>query len=246
MCAAVWILSLAACGATESTATSSASRGSSPTGSVEPPATGPAAADVATSAAPVTVSAPPTSVSPPTTQTSASTGATDTLRVLESFAEPGSVDDWTNVDDTVMGGVSASTTTWSEGQMVFTGELSLENNGGFTSVRGPLDAELGKLLADSGAIVIDAEGDGRTYVLQIRTSGDGQYVARFATVAGQPQRYRLALEAFEPVTRFLDPAPDGLPLDASQAVQLTIYLLDGQEGPFRLGVAAISAEPESR
>ncbi len=242
MCAAVWILSLAACGATESTATSSASRGSSPTGSVEPSATGPADADVATPAAPVTVSAPPTSANPPTTQTSTSTGATDTLRVLESFAEPGSVDDWTNVDDTVMGGVSASTTTWSEERMVFAGDLSLENNGGFTSVRGPVDPGFGDVLAGASAIVVDAEGDGRTYVLQVRTSDDRQYVARFVTTAGGLERHRLPLDAFEPVTRFLEPAPDAPPLDAGSVAQLTIYLLDGQEGPFRLAVAEISAE----
>ena len=46
---------------------------------------------------------------------------------------------WTSVNDVVMGGVSDSLMQVSEdGTGVFAGHLSLENNGGFASVRAPL------------------------------------------------------------------------------------------------------------
>jgi hypothetical protein len=245
---------LSSCGdestSTPSAAATSPSSTGAPGGRVD--TSGPPSSGASASTAPVSSTTDTTDATDTTNPagTTATTGATDTttttttpedLRWLVNFAEPGSVAAWTNVDDTVMGGVSASTTTWSEGRMVFEGDLSLENNGGFTSVRGPIDPELGALLDGATDIVVDAEGDGRTYVFQLRTGDDAQYVARFTTSTDGSQQYRLPLEAFEPVTRFLDPAPDAPALDAGAVVQLTIYLLDGQEGRFRLAVAVISA-----
>ncbi len=193
------------------------------------PATTAEPADAATSSAPAMSAAPDTSA------------AAAAERVVVSFAEAGSIEGWSNVDDTVMGGVSASTTSWEDGRLVFAGDLSLENNGGFTSIRSPQDAALGSVLDGADAIGVVAEGDGRTYVLQLRTADELLYIARFATVDGEQQRYELPLDGFEPVTRFLDPAPDTPPLDPSTVVQLAIYLLDGQVGPFRLAVSAVDA-----
>jgi hypothetical protein len=54
--------------------------------------------------------------------------------------------------------------------MVFAGDLSLDNNGGFTSTRSPVDAGLGALLADASKVVVDATGDRKTYLLQLRST----------------------------------------------------------------------------
>lgn len=192
----------------------------------------------------VDTDAPATTESATTESASTEPAATEpaaTGRVVVSFAEAGSIDGWSNVDDTVMGGVSASTTSWAAGRLVFAGELSLENDGGFTSVRGPEDATLGARIAGATALAIDAVGDGRTYVLQLRTADGSLHVARFTSVDGVEQAYELPLASFEPVTRFLEPSPGSPPLDPSAIVQLAIYLLDGQEGPFRLEIEAIRA-----
>lgn len=165
----------------------------------------------------------------------------DDARPVVAFPDPTSISGWSNVDDTVMGGVSSSTTSWEEGRMVFAGELSLENNGGFTSVRGPLDPSIGATIADAATLTVDAEGDGRTYVVQLRTVDESLYISAFASVDGVARRYELPLAGFEPVTRFLEPSPGTPPLDASAVVQIAIYLLDKQEGGFRLAVAGISA-----
>lgn len=210
-----------------------------PVSSVELAAT----AVTTTSALPVTT-LPVTTlpVTTPVTTPATSSAAADDGRAVVSFDDAGSVVGWSNVDDTVMGGVSSSTTSWQDRQLVFVGDLSLENNGGFTSVRSPEDPALGTSIGGARALVVDAEGDGRTYVLQLRTADESLYVARFETVDGVQQPSVLPLDAFEPVTRFLEPSPGSPPLDASTVVQLAIYLLDAQEGSFRLAVSAIAAQ----
>jgi hypothetical protein len=237
--------SVASCGGDETTADAGTSVG--PTGTVSESSVSPLSES---SVSPAATSAPTTDViterSPATTEPAApatpSTSAeVGNDRVVTSFAEAGSIEGWSNVDDTVMGGVSASTTSWDDGRMVFAGDLSLENNGGFTSVRSPQDAAFGSALDGAGAIGVVAAGDGKTYVLQLRTADDRLYIARFETVDGEQQRYELSLEGFEPVTRFLDPDPSSPPLEPSSVVQLAIYLLDGQVGPFRLAVSALEA-----
>lgn len=49
----------------------------------------------------------------------------------------GSEDGWFSVNDTVMGGVSSGSVTFGEESMLFEGEVSTSNNGGFASVRSP-------------------------------------------------------------------------------------------------------------
>lgn len=196
-------------------------------------------------AAPVTAApttAAPTTAAPTTAPTTAApTTVVDTSRTMFDFVEAGSLEGWANVNDTVMGGVSSSSTTWDDGQMVFAGELSLENNGGFTSVRGPIDERLGGLMAEATRLTVQATGDGKVYLLQVRTLDDQLYVQRFTTTAGVEQTYPLPLDAFEAVGRFLDPLPDATPLDPSRVAQVVIYLLDKQDGPFRLAVRRIAA-----
>jgi hypothetical protein len=205
------------------------------------PATAASTTAAPTTAAPTT--AAPTTAAPTTAAptTAAPTTVPDTSRTLFDFVEAGSLDGWANVNDTVMGGVSSSSSSWDAGQFVFAGELLLDNNGGFTSVRGPIDPRLGELLADADQLTVQATGDGKTYLLQLRTVDDLLYVQRFATTAGTEQAYPLDLAAFEPVGRFLDPLPDAAPLDPSRVAQVVIYLLDKQEGPFRLAVRRIAA-----
>lgn len=60
----------------------------------------------------------------------------DTSRVLYDFDKPELANNWQIVNDGVMGGRSSSRLTISgDGTASFLGDLSLENNGGFASVR---------------------------------------------------------------------------------------------------------------
>lgn len=178
----------------------------------------------------------PAPTSPATTSTAASTG-----RTLFAFTEAGDVEAWSNVNDNVMGGVSSSTSSWEDGAMVFAGELSLDNNGGFTSIRGPIELDLGARIGDARQLVVEATGDGRTYLLQLRTLDDLQYVQQFSTEPGVEARHELAFAAFEPVGRFLDPLPGAPALDPSRVAQVVVYLVEKAEGPFRLALRRIAA-----
>ena len=73
---------------------------------------------------------------------------------------------WQVVNDGVMGGVSTGGFRLANGVAVFQGEVSLENNGGFASVRSlPARHDL----AGYDAFVIRVRGDGRRYKFTART-----------------------------------------------------------------------------
>lgn len=54
-----------------------------------------------------------------------------------NFGYTDNTDDWTVVNDNVMGGISRGKLEFTENTALFSGKLSLENNGGFASIRSP-------------------------------------------------------------------------------------------------------------
>ncbi|NNJ70502.1 MAG: CIA30 family protein, partial [Kiritimatiellales bacterium] len=102
---------------------------------------------------------------------------------MTSFAN---LNDWRVVNDGVMGGVSRSELELADGDtLVFRGVVSLENNGGFASVRHDLES---LALSRKDGIMLRVKGDGKRCQLRLRTSGrfDGMaYKADFQTVQGQ-------------------------------------------------------------
>lgn len=162
---------------------------------------------------------------------------------LVDLRDPAQAEAWTTVNDPVMGGRSSSTLTLLDEGLEFSGVVSLENNGGFASVRGPDDAGLGGRAGGASSLGVTARGDGQTYVLQVRVGAQQHsYVHRFTTEAGELRRYELPVEGFEAVNFFLEPAPGAPPrLDLTAAVGFTVYILDKQEGPFSLTLAGIDA-----
>lgn len=159
--------------------------------------------------------------------------------VLVDFGDPAAVAPWVTVNDPVMGGRSTSTVAFGDGGLLFSGNISLDNNGGFASARGPVDPEIGRRAAGATSLGVRALGDGKTYVLKVETGQPWAYTQRFSTEAGVRRTYDLAVGGFQPVGRFLDPVPGVPPLDPSAISRVAIYILDKQEGPFQLVVSAI-------
>lgn len=101
--------------------------------------------------------------------------------VLFDFSENSNPERWQVVNDGVMGGLSRGTfKVDKKGTALFTGTISLENNGGFSSVRyntGKINVEGYKNL------VLYLKGDGKKYQVRIReNSGDYfSYIATFQT-----------------------------------------------------------------
>jgi monofunctional biosynthetic peptidoglycan transglycosylase len=146
---------------------------------------------------------------------------------------------WRAINDGVMGGVSQSDirrTDQSTG--VFEGVLSLENNGGFASVR--VVVERRNLTTYSG-LEIRVRGDGRTYQLRLRTndSFDGiAYRADFETRDSEwtTTRIHQFLPGFRGRT-----LSNAAPLDTSQIQQLGFMLADKKPGPFSLEIDFVRA-----
>lgn len=167
----------------------------------------------------------------------AATGAEQ--RVIVDFGDRNA--NWRPVNDDVMGGLSTGRLRVTpEGTAVFDGELSLENDGGFSSVRGTL----GRMdLSGFEGLAVRLRGDGREYQIRLRTNAsfDGiAYRARLTPPAGSWQVVRVPFAEFDPTFRGRRPA-GAPPLDVREIRQLGFLIADRQAGPFRLEIAWVRA-----
>ena len=152
---------------------------------------------------------------------------------------------WPNIDDPVMGGLSRSRMTVSGDVAVFEGVVSLENNGGFASLRSrPAEHDL----RGFDGIALRLPGDGKTYGVRLRTDSrfDGvSYQTKVATEADRWVEIRLPFETFAPV--FRGRRVPGYPaLDPARIQTFGLIISDKQEGPFRLEIDWITAFREPR
>jgi hypothetical protein len=172
------------------------------------------------------------------------TPATDASDVsLVDLQNAGAVAAWTTVNDPVMGGRSTSGVAFADGGLVFSGTISLDNNGGFASARSPQDPGIGRKAAGASSLRVRAVGDGKTYLLKVGQAGrPWSYIQRFRTDAGVARTYDLPVDGFEAVGKRLDPAPDAPRTpDPASIDQVAVYILDEQQGPFALTLSAIDA-----
>jgi len=169
------------------------------------------------------------------------TPATD-HRVIFDFTAPDAAP-WRSVDDVVMGGVSSSRMVVEDGRAVFRGEVSLENNGGFASVRtspGRHD------LAGFDGLAVRVRGDGQRYSFRLRMSGrmdDVSYQVKFEAPEEGWQTVRFPFSEFEAVFRGRA-LPGAPPLNPGKIRSFGILISDKQEGPFQLEVEEIRAYRE--
>jgi hypothetical protein len=161
--------------------------------------------------------------------------------------------DWINVDDPVMGGRSRSTThvvyDSDTPVLLFEGNVSLANNGGFCSTR---TEGTTWHFPNATAFVLDvraaAESEPRRYAFTVRTSSDtsGSYRCWFEPVAHEWTSLHLPIEDFEFFRRGTHIA-SARPLDPTTLHAVGFLIGDKQEGPFaldfrRLEVAAKTNE----
>ena len=149
---------------------------------------------------------------------------------------------WRPVGDVVMGGVSSSAFGIAEPSIArFSGNVSLENFGGFASVRTPpRDWDT----AGAAAFVLRVRGDGKQYKFTLRT-GDGfdgiQYQARFQPPAAKWTDVRLPVDLFVATFRGRK-VPFAPRLDPARVRALGLMISDKQAGPFELLVDRIGIE----
>lgn len=126
--------------------------------------------------------------------------AINSSMVIFDFNKESDISDWEIVNDAVMGGQSSSKFYLNdEGNGVFTGKVSLENNGGFASLRHRFNQ---KKIAGYKKVTIHLKGDGKRYQFRAKTNKNDQqaYVSYFETT-GEWQTVEIMLSALEPTFR---------------------------------------------
>lgn len=143
---------------------------------------------------------------------------------------------WIIVNDGVMGGRSSARIEATDSGIRFTGYLSLENNGGFSSTR--------HLLAEPPAgmqgVRIQLRGDGRAYQIRLRQDQrfDGVAWSHTFETTGEWQTLQFNFDDFKPVFRGRS-VPTAGPADPAAVTQIGIMLADGREGQFALEIGQI-------
>ena len=160
--------------------------------------------------------------------------------ILSSFEKPNSAQNWTSVNDGVMGGISRGGFTRTEqNTLLFSGELSLENNGGFASIRTkPRTLDL----AGAKGIVVKHRGDGRTYWFELRTArqfGASSYRAYLKTEKNKFKESLIPLSDFK-LQAFGRQLSSGT-INPSEIQSFGITLADKKEGSFELEIEYIKA-----
>ena len=151
------------------------------------------------------------------------------------FDTPDAAKAWQTVNDGVMGGLSDGRVKMTDKKtMEFFGSLSLQNNGGFASVRSRPD----KLnLKEGDTLVARVQGDGRDYFWNLYVPARQvaySYRAPFKTKEGQWIEVRVPVKDFY-ATSFGRRVPNA-PLEPDKVNSLGFLLADKKAGPFKLEV----------
>jgi NADH dehydrogenase [ubiquinone] 1 alpha subcomplex assembly factor 1 len=141
--------------------------------------------------------------------------------------------DWQVVNDGVMGGLSEGKLTPNQGgTMLFSGMLSLENNGGFSTFRsGELKLDLSRHLG----LLLRVKGDGRTYQVRLATDAmfrgmEVSFAAEIPTTKDEWIEVKVPFTAFKGSFRGLDLPKEKL--DASKVRRIGILIGDKKQAPF--------------
>mgnify|MGYP003973193129 FL=1 len=119
--------------------------------------------------------------------------------MLFDFNKKSSLSNWYIVDDVVMGGRSSGYLKIDDGHGRFGGNISLRNNGGFSSVRYQFKK---KKVIQYDRLLIRVKGDGKKYQIRIKENVNDyfSYVADIKT-KNDWQTIEVALKSMYPVFR---------------------------------------------
>jgi NADH dehydrogenase [ubiquinone] 1 alpha subcomplex assembly factor 1 len=166
-------------------------------------------------------------------------------KLIFDFSLPGEEKRWEIMTDEVMGGISQSQMFISSNKtVVFLGEVSLENYGGFASIRTrPQEYRLDGF----AGISLRVKGDGKKYRLRLRTDDEFEGVAYQAGFTTQSEKWiivHLPFNEFIAVFRghVVSEAPK---LEAGHIRRIGFMIADKQSGPFTLEIEWVKAYTEN-
>lgn len=158
--------------------------------------------------------------------------------LLFDFSDPAVVTEWGAIDDRVMGGVSSSRLRHDPaGHAIFEGNVSLERNGGFASIRSTL-AIRGKPGAQT--CLIEARATGKRFKLNLLTDDafdSINYQAGFDPDSNW-RTLRIPLATFRATFRGRE-VPGAPALDPARIRQVGLMIAERQAGAFALEIRRI-------
>jgi len=123
-----------------------------------------------------------------------------TIQTVFEISSESSTDNWYIVDDRVMGGRSyGNFEITDDGFGRFWGDVSTENNGGFSSVRYRVE---GSKAAPVEAFILKVKGDGRQYQFRVKSTKSQRfsYVVEFET-SGEWEEIIIPFDTMRPQWR---------------------------------------------
>ena len=161
-------------------------------------------------------------------------------RIVINFDKSDDLNDWIVINDVVMGGVSDSSFQFTKsGTGLFSGTVSLENNGGFASANmNPSQFDL----SDSDGIRFRIKGDGKKYKISLKNDGSFNgfsYRVEFNTKDGEWLTIDAPFSSFIPM--LMGQKTSAQPIDRANIKTFGFLISDKQEGPFRLEIDWIGA-----
>jgi len=162
-----------------------------------------------------------------------------TQRLLFDFQDAEGVDAWRIINDTVMGGVSSSRFGATGEGAVFTGTVSLDQGGGFVSMRSPEDRYD---LSEGDGLRLFIRGSGKTFKLTFYTEAGGRVSYRAPFTPPSTTDWEAVNVFFDDLTPFVRGrhVPDAPAFDPARVRAVGILLGDEQDGDFRLELQRIA------
>ena len=158
------------------------------------------------------------------------------------FGQNGNGRDWYEINDDVMGGRSRSQLSYTNESMIFSGHVSLENNGGFASVRSPrkkLDLSKYQYVT----IVFRSDNKDRNFALRLNNNDRyylPSYNKKFNAKSENWQQIKFNLRDFNETVMGKE---TGALISSNQLqniIRIGIMLNDKKEGTFRLELRQIT------
>ena len=165
---------------------------------------------------------------------------TNKERILLNFDKSDGPNDWFVINDVVMGGLSESSFQFTkDGTGVFSGIVSLENNGGFaSSSMNPSQFDL----SDCEGIRFRCKGDGKKYKITLKNDDKFtgfSYRFEFSTKKDEWTTLDVPFESFIPM--LMGQKTSAPPIDKANIKTFGFLISDKQAGPFRLEIDWIGA-----
>ena len=146
------------------------------------------------------------------------------------------VDDWKVTNDGVMGGLSSGQVAVINDNIHFSGQIAIDNNGGFTSVFMPIDVP-----DNTATIRITVIGDGNNYQFRFRSEVQGYMLAYkmyFTTSPNKAVTHTFKLSEFKASFRGRDISNAPL-LQASSIAAMGFLFSAKQPQQFSLSILSI-------